>query len=109
MTWIVDSSVAVKWMVREAGCDAARRLIGATLLAPDLMIVEVANAAWKKWRRREISAEVARLLPPSAATFVSIVPAVALTEFALTSRSNCITRFTIATIWRSPSKPAFVW
>ena len=56
---VVDVSVAVKWFVPEIYADAARRLLreGTTLLAPDLIWVEAANALWRKWRDKELSAE----------------------------------------------------
>ncbi len=56
---VVDASVAIKWFVPEIHADAARRLLreGMTLLAPDLIWAEVANALWRKWRDKELSAE----------------------------------------------------
>jgi predicted nucleic acid-binding protein len=56
---VVDASVAIKWFVPEIYADAARRLLreGMTLLAPDLIWAEVANALWRKWRERELSVE----------------------------------------------------
>ena len=56
---VVDASVAIKWFVPEIYADAARRLLreGMTLLAPDLIWAEVANALWRKWREKELAAE----------------------------------------------------
>jgi len=56
---VVDASVAIKWFVPEVHAEAARRLLreGMTLLAPDLIWAEVANALWRKWREKELSAE----------------------------------------------------
>ena len=56
---VVDASVAIKWFVPEIHADAARRLLreGMTLLAPDLIWAEVANALWRKWREKELVAE----------------------------------------------------
>lgn len=49
---IIDASVAVKWIVEEPGCEAARALIGRNdLLAPRLMFCEVGNALWKSVMR----------------------------------------------------------
>ncbi len=58
---IVDASVAVCWFAREAATEKANRLIGATadLVAPALMLVELANGLWNKTRRGEISADLA--------------------------------------------------
>lgn len=57
--FVLDASVALKWFVPEIHADAARRLLreGVTLLAPDLIWAEVANALWRKWREKESAAE----------------------------------------------------
>jgi predicted nucleic acid-binding protein len=56
MTLVVDASVALKWFVGEDGSDLAVELLnsGEPLIAPDLVLAEVCNAAWKSLRRREI-------------------------------------------------------
>jgi predicted nucleic acid-binding protein len=52
MALIGDGSVAIKWFIDEPGSDAARRLWRdePELLAPDLIVPEVCNAAWRKVR-----------------------------------------------------------
>jgi predicted nucleic acid-binding protein len=57
---VVNASVAIKWFVPEIHADAARRVLreGVILLAPDLIWAEVANALWRKWRAKELAAEV---------------------------------------------------
>ncbi len=71
MSFVVDASVAIKWFVEEVRSDAARAVLdsGEPLIAPDLVVPEVCNAAWKKVRRGEISHEhgaaVVRALPIS--------------------------------------------
>jgi predicted nucleic acid-binding protein len=52
MALIVDASVAIKWFIDEPGSDRARRLWRnePELLAPDLIVPEVCNAAWRKVR-----------------------------------------------------------
>ncbi len=45
---VVDSSVAVKWVVEEEDSDNARSVSHATLEAPDLLLIECANILWKK-------------------------------------------------------------
>jgi predicted nucleic acid-binding protein len=62
MSWVVDASVAVKWLIPEHGSDSADRLLagGEPLIAPELVLVEVANALWKKVTRREVSSGEAR-------------------------------------------------
>lgn len=53
---IVDGSVAVKWFVPEQHADAALRLLqdNTGMGAPDIILAEVGNILWKKWRRGEI-------------------------------------------------------
>jgi len=57
MTWVVDASVAVKWFVDERGSEAARAVLesGQPIIAPDLIVPECGNTAWKKARQGEIS------------------------------------------------------
>ncbi len=57
MTWVIDASVALKWVIPEVLSDKADRLRAGDdeILAPDLLLVEVANALWKKAMSREIS------------------------------------------------------
>lgn len=47
---VVDASVVVKFVCEEEGSEAAARLLATDeeLVAPDLMMVEVANALWHK-------------------------------------------------------------
>ena len=52
MTVIVDASVALRWVLPEAGSDLARQLAANEVLAaPDLMFVECANVLAIKTRR----------------------------------------------------------
>ena len=50
MTWVVDASVAIKWVIPEVLSDNADRMRDTDddVLAPDLLLVEVANTlcAW---------------------------------------------------------------
>ena len=65
MTWVVDASVAVKWVIPEVLSDRADRLLGSPepMMAPDLLMIEAANTLWKKTQREELSAaEAARAL-----------------------------------------------
>ena len=57
MTWVIDASVAVKWVIPEMLSDEADRLRAGDeeIVAPDLLLVEVANALWKKTVTEEIS------------------------------------------------------
>ena len=56
MRFVVDASVAVKWLVEEPDSDAALELAesGEELHAPRLMASEVANALWRKARLGQI-------------------------------------------------------
>jgi predicted nucleic acid-binding protein len=49
--FVIDASVAIKWLVDEPGTAAALSLRRHRLLAPDLLIAECANVLWKKVRR----------------------------------------------------------
>src|SRR5438045_1297828 len=60
--WVVDASVAVKWVLEEDRTDLALALREApqSLIAPDLLHAETANAIWKKVQRKELTATAAR-------------------------------------------------
>ena len=83
MTRVVDTSVAVKWLVDEEGSPAARSLIGEPLVAPELLIAELSNAMWKKWRRGQMTIQQVNLGQPFVSSFVEFVPSVPLAEDAL--------------------------
>ena len=54
--YVVDASVAVKWLVAESLSDEASSLLdaGLTLLAPALLFAEAANALWAMHRRGDL-------------------------------------------------------
>jgi len=56
---VIDASIAVKWLVKEEySMEALQLLYGeATLIAPELIFAETANALWKMQRRRELDVE----------------------------------------------------
>ena len=64
MTLIIDASVAIKWFVQENLHTEARRIFDyrRDIEAPDFIMSEVANIAWKKVRRAEISREQAAII-----------------------------------------------
>lgn len=64
MNLIVDASVAIKWFVKENLHEEAKRLLdgGDDLYAPDLLVMELANVAWKKTKRKEIEPHQARAI-----------------------------------------------
>lgn len=66
MTFIVDASVAVKWFVRENLHEEALAVLeenAGELEAPGFLMTEVANIAWKKAVRGEISQQHAQAIP----------------------------------------------
>lgn len=83
MSHVVDTSVALKWVVREDDSDVALLWVGTPLAAPDLVRAEFANALWKKVRRKEIQPGQARRAFPRALEAVTLVPASPLIERAL--------------------------
>jgi predicted nucleic acid-binding protein len=84
---VVDASVAIKWVIDEELTAAADRLFGRgfRLTAPDLLLVECANAVWKKVGRGEITEaygdEAMALLRSFA---LDLRPTATLVEAALT-------------------------
>jgi predicted nucleic acid-binding protein len=67
--FVVDASIAIKWFVREDGHETAGWLLAYSegLIAPELILAEMANIAWKKAARGEI-------LPAQARTIVEELP-----------------------------------
>lgn len=59
MRYVVDASVALKWVLAEPGSDAAEALLDEELIAPPLWLVEAANALWRRANRGEITADEA--------------------------------------------------
>ncbi len=62
MAWVVDASVAVKWLVVEEDADRAVALLSSNerLLAPRWIMIELANVLWKKCRQNVLTPTVAR-------------------------------------------------
>jgi predicted nucleic acid-binding protein len=81
LTLVVDASVALRWYVEGPGSTEATRLLDRKepLVAPDLVVAEVTNAAWKLARAAAITAEHGRAIA-SAVTgaFDHLVPAAEL-------------------------------
>jgi predicted nucleic acid-binding protein len=60
MPFVIDASVAIKWVISEPDSAEAETLRWADrLLAPELIAAEWANALWKKVRRAEITSDEA--------------------------------------------------
>lgn len=77
MTYIVDASVAIKWFIHEDRRDPAMRLLDHVdrLHAPDLIVVEVASAVWKKCARKEIAPAQARAIAATIDDFIATLHA----------------------------------
>jgi predicted nucleic acid-binding protein len=78
-TYVVDASIAVKWVVEESGTqDALALLKSGKLIAPDLLVAECANILWKKVQRDELSKDeallAARLIERAEIEFVPTRP-----------------------------------
>ena len=74
MTVVVDASVAAKWFVKEAGREQALEILDESERhAPDLIIAEVGNVAWKKAMRGEMSGEQARFICTSLRRYFAVL------------------------------------
>lgn len=73
---VVDASVALKWFKDEAGSTSARALLAAEpLIAPELILAEVLNAAWKASRLGLMTGAQVERIADGLPSFVSrIVP-----------------------------------
>jgi predicted nucleic acid-binding protein len=71
MSLIVDASVAVKWLVDEPGSDNALSLYAGEddVAAPTLILAEVGNALWKKYRKTLVTGQQLKLALDSLPRF----------------------------------------
>jgi predicted nucleic acid-binding protein len=81
--WVVDASVAFAWFAAVPNAEQAARLLdagpGTLLLAPDLVLVELLNAAWKSLRLGAITSEQFEMLASRASEpFSRLAPSSAL-------------------------------
>jgi predicted nucleic acid-binding protein len=61
-TFVIDASIAVKWVVEEDGTAEALALRQSSrMIAPQLLVAECANILWKKVQREELLKEEALL------------------------------------------------
>lgn len=72
---VVDTSVVLKWYVKEADSEVAEALVGIGLIAPDLILAEMGNALWKKIRKAELSSAQAQAALGGLGKVVSLLPA----------------------------------
>jgi predicted nucleic acid-binding protein len=80
---VVDTSVAVKWVVPEFGqpendSERAIDLLERALIAPDCLAGEFANALYKKVQRREIGEQQAREAVAILPEIVDVAPTLPL-------------------------------
>jgi predicted nucleic acid-binding protein len=59
--YVIDASIAIKWIVETGTAEALFLRRQARLIAPDLLVAECANVLWKKVRRDELSKDGAIL------------------------------------------------
>jgi predicted nucleic acid-binding protein len=86
MSLVIDASVAIKWFVNEPLHENARQILTSReeLYAPDLLISEVGNIAWKKMMRGEIEETHAQSIVLSLhALPITLRPSVELIDRAL--------------------------
>jgi predicted nucleic acid-binding protein len=80
---VIDTSTIVKWFVEEGDSALAVAYIGEPLVAPELMLAEIGNAMWKKWRKGEIPIEQAQLATAFVTSFVEILSGEHVAEEAM--------------------------
>ena len=86
MTIVVDASVALRWCFQLDGSDRAEELLRSDdhLIAPDLVIAEITNAAWKFVIFDRMMAEAAiSAVREIAKAFEELVPTSLLKDRAL--------------------------
>lgn len=86
MSLVVDASVVIKWFVNEPLHENARQILTSRedLHAPDLLISEIGNIAWKKMMRGEIEETHARSIVLSLRGLpITLRPSVELIDRAL--------------------------
>jgi predicted nucleic acid-binding protein len=54
--WVVDASVAIKWIVEEADSNLARSLEQYELIAPEFVRLECLNALWRRINNGQLDA-----------------------------------------------------
>lgn len=82
---VVDASVVMKWFAPEELAEEADRLqlLADRLAAPDFLLIEMAQVAWLKQRRGELSPEDAgRIVPQLRRSGLHLIPTELLLEGA---------------------------
>lgn len=87
MTYVIDASVGLKWVLTEEGSDRALALLAnEPLAAPELFWVECANVLWVKARRGQITTADAR----AAFDAIAAAPVALLPSHTLASAAQAI-------------------
>lgn len=86
---VVDSSVVIKWFVTEPLTPEAQRILDGyqagtlNLLAPDLLVAEIGNVVWKKYRVHGLAKEDAeQIIAAFRELRIELVPTAELLEEA---------------------------
>jgi predicted nucleic acid-binding protein len=89
-SFVLDASVVCKWYFREAASEGADRFRGSLSHAPDLIYPEVANVVWKRFRKGDLTAEMASEVVKSFSEMPFLVtPSRDLLDLALMISSQC--------------------
>lgn len=86
MTLVVDASVALKWFVAEPDSATALDVLASDemLIAPDLLVAELCNAAWRMWRKQEMTLDQVKIIAGGASlAFAETAPSEALAAKAV--------------------------
>ena len=59
MSVVIDASIGIQWVVKEAGSTRAVKLLDLSPIVPGLFFAECANILWKKVERKELSSKAA--------------------------------------------------
>ena len=81
MTFVLDASVALKWYVPEDDADLADDILrpGQELIAPQIIVAEVANTSWRLVRRGQLDPKQHyRIAASIARPFAMLAPLTAL-------------------------------
>jgi predicted nucleic acid-binding protein len=74
--YVIDASVAIKWVIDEPDSEQALRLRHHDVAGPDLLISECANIIWKKVRLAELTdAEATMAIRLLVRADIELVPA----------------------------------
>jgi predicted nucleic acid-binding protein len=85
MNIVVDASVAVRWYVQMPGTEEAHALFegNESFIAPDLVVAEIANTAWKLARAGQLTEDAASIMVYRAeSAFAGLIPLAELVDRA---------------------------